>query len=126
VWWKGVKVLGIASAVLLTLAFLFILIMVTRPALLVGVSGDDLAHSLANTTSPSGGSNCRKAEDGDWVCNFAPPGGLWTRYEVTVDWLGCWEAGLPGTDSSASGTAGSRYYKSGCIELGDVIRIESD
>ena len=35
-WWKGVKVLGIVSAVLLTLAFFFILIMVTRPALLVG------------------------------------------------------------------------------------------
>ncbi len=125
-WWKGVKVLGIVSAVLLTLAFFFILIMVTRPALLVGVSGDDLAHSLANTTSPSGGSNCRKEPEGNWTCNFAPPDGSWTRYEVAVDWLGCWDAtalGRPGEGASGTSTPDPR---SGCIELGDVIRIESD
>ncbi len=126
VWWTGVKILGIVSAVLLTLAFILILVMVTRPAILVGTSSDSLAHSLANTTSPSGGANCREAPEGNWTCNFAPPDGLWTRYEVTVDWLGCWDATLPGADSSTSGTPSSQMDKSGCIELGDVIRIESD
>ncbi|MCB0857789.1 MAG: hypothetical protein KDB57_06690 [Solirubrobacterales bacterium] len=119
-WWTGVKILGVLSAVLLTLAFFFILVMVTRPALLAGVSADDLAHSLANTTSPGGGSNCRKADDGEWTCWFAGQSGN-ARYRLEVNWMGCWEASR--TETLVGEAPES---KSGCIELGDVIRIDSD
>ena len=110
--WTAVKIGAIISAVLLTLAFIAILIMVTRPALLTGVSSDSLAHSL---DGPYYG-DCRKLEDDSWVC--VSPDGLTRRLEV--DWLGCWkvvDTQRQGEQATAAGP------ESGCIELEDIVRI---
>ena len=114
-WWKTVKIAGIVSAVLITLLFVAILILVTRPAVLVGVDGTYLANSLAGGT---GEPECRKAGDGTWDCyqlGNPPP-----RYRVEVDWMGCWEAARL---TPARGSSDPRE-RDGCIELGDIITFD--
>lgn len=110
--WTAVKIGAIISAVLLTLAFIGILIMVTRPALLSGVSSDSLAHSL---DGPNYG-DCRKLEDDNWECSS--PEGL--THRVEVDWLGCWK--VVETQRQDDRVALTEP-ESGCIELEDIVRI---
>lgn len=114
--WTAVKIIGVIAATLLTLIFIFILIMVTRPAILAGVDGTYLANSLAGS---SGEPACRKADDDRWDCYQL--GSPLTHYRAEVDWMGCWKA-----------TRISRNYESGlnpkrldgCIELGDIITFD--
>ena len=114
--WTAVKIVGVASAVLLTVAFLVILVLVTRPAVLAGVDGTYVANSLAGS---SGEPACRKVEDGSWDCYQL--GKPLTRYRVKVDWMGCWDA----TRLSRNFESGlNPKHLDGCIELGDIITFD--
>lgn len=115
--WTAVKIAAITGATLLILLFVALLVMVSRPALLVGVSGEDLAHSLRGG---SGAPYCEKSGDGNWACELEADKAM-TRYEVDVNWMGCWKArriGGPVTEFTPAS-------RDGCIELGDVIQLES-
>lgn len=110
--WTAVKIIAVVSATLLALLFLATLVMVTRPALLLGVSSDALANSIAQDFSFDQGT-CSKLANENWRCSIEGSGASGT-YEVDVDWMGCWKS-VPAT-STASGVDAS-----GCIELGDVV-----
>jgi len=114
--WTAVKILGIACATLLTLIFIAILVMTTRPALLMGVSGDSLARSIAGGDSSSDGGTCDKQPDGDWNCSVHGPDANGT-YLVDVNWLGCWTA----TPNHRQSDRPSPGVVKGCIELGDIV-----
>jgi hypothetical protein len=105
--WTAVKILGGVVVLLLVLGFLALIVLVTRPVLITGVSADSLEWSLGYTRSDQ---SCRKLDDGSWICDSVddPP----ARYEV--DWVGCWKAVPPVTSGSP---------KSGCIDLDDIVRI---
>lgn len=105
--WTAVKIFGGLIALLLVLGFLALVVLVTRPVLITGVSADYLERSLGYTRTDQ---SCRKLDDGSWVCDSVdkPPG----RYEV--DWMGCWKAISPITPGSS---------KSSCIDLDDIVGI---
>ncbi|HRV60304.1 MAG TPA: hypothetical protein P5138_06710 [Solirubrobacterales bacterium] len=116
--WTAVKIGAIIGGVLLTLTFIAILIMVTRPAVLTGVAGPDLANSVARIDQSSEGS-CRKVSGGTWDCDVHGPNANGS-FQVEVDWLGCWKAERTGP-ASGSGLPAER---DGCIELGDIITFD--
>ena len=105
--WTAVKIVGGVIALLLVLGFLTLIVLVTRPVLVTGVSADYLERSVGFTRADQ---SCEKLGDGSWICDPAedPP----ERYEV--DWMGCWKE-VPSTTSGSS--------KSGCIDLDDIVGI---
>jgi len=109
-WWRAVKVAAAVGVFLVALAFLALLVAVTRPSIIWGVSGARLASSIGNGT-------CREAGD-DWICHTSadPP----TRYRVDVDWMGCWK----GTRIQPARSADIPAERDGCIQLGDVITFD--
>jgi hypothetical protein len=108
------KILMIVALVLLgVLAFCY------RPATILGVDGDALAHSV-------GGGNlldtnrCKDTGNGRWRCFILDTRGSSTRrvdYVVKTRSFGCWDATRPGRP------LGTRFPKrvSGCINLIDVV-----
>lgn len=116
--WTAVKAGAIVGGVLLTLSFLALLIMVTRPALFVGVDGSALAYSIGEGESSSG--ECNKTPGGDWRCHLIG-GDISGKFKVSVNWMGCWKATLVQASPEASPPAKT----DGCIQLGDVITTES-
>lgn len=113
--WTAVKIAGLVSGILLTIAFIAILILVTRPAVLLGVDGDSVANSVAGH---SGEPACRKLESDDWRCyqlGSPPP-----EYRVEVDWMGCWKA----TRLSRSAGSGDPKRLEGCIDLDDIVALD--
>lgn len=115
--WKAFKLVGIVCAGLLTVVFVVLLVLVTRPVLLTGVSGYDLAHSVAGATSASEGGNCRKLPDSRWRCSVTGPDANGS-YLVKVNWMGCWTATPTGPPKPEVTTR-----HTGCIELGDVVTL---
>jgi len=113
-WWKAVKIAAVIGGGLLALFFIALVIMVSRPALLVGVSGDDLAYSVSGGVGGSEGGSCSKQDDGDWLCGVSGPKAR-GEFKVDVDWTGCWRA-------EAVRRPDERHE--GCIRLGDVITLE--
>lgn len=113
--WLAVKIAAAFSAALLVIFFLGLVVMVTRPALLTGVGGDDLAHSLRGD---SGAPSCKKL-GGDWECQLEADRAM-TVYRVKVNWMGCWKA----TRVSGPVTAYTPASRDGCIQLGDIIRFD--
>lgn len=114
--WTAVKIAAAVSAVLLTLVFIGLLVMVTRPALLTGVSGTSLALSLSGGDGSGVGGACSKRPDGDWNCSVSGRNAN-GAYLVDVDWMGCWTAvPRPGP--------GSSQREKGCIELSDIINLD--
>ena len=112
-WWTVVKIGAAIGAALLALLFIALLVMVTRPALLVGVSGDSLSNSLQGS---GGQAACKKAGNDDWTCSREADQGM-TRYRVNVDWVGCWKA----ERVSGPVTEFTPAASDGCIQLGDVF-----
>jgi hypothetical protein len=106
-WWTAVKILGGIIALLLALGFLALVVLVTRPVLITGVSADYLERSVGFTRVDQ---SCRKLSDGSWICDPVedPP----ERYEV--DWMGCWKTVPPITSGSS---------RSDCIDLDDIVGI---
>jgi len=109
---KVAKLAALICGVLLTLLFIALLIMVTRPALLTGVSGDYLSNSFNGSVY---GPACHKIEGGDWRC--VSESGDASRLEV--DWMGCWKS-FPVANTPDSEESGPDHG-SGCIQLGDIL-----
>ncbi|MCB0869886.1 MAG: hypothetical protein KDB52_03555 [Solirubrobacterales bacterium] len=103
----ALKVIAIVSATLLTLVFIVILILATRPALLMGVGPSRLAHSIEKD---QGTVFCQDLPEG-WRCKNVDKG---IEYDVNVDWMGCWKA----EPRNGSGRL------EGCIELGDIVTFD--
>lgn len=116
--WTVVKIAGIVSAVLVTLLFIALLVMVTRPALLIGVDGNTLAESVSGGNGPYDEGTCRKQDDGNWVCRVKGPNT--GTFDVNVNWMGCW-TGVPAGQSSGSDQA---RETAGCIDLNDIISFD--
>ena len=83
-----------------------------RPAPILGVDGDSLAHSVQGTQYYD---QCKKRPDGKWTC--AKDG---TRYSVNVDWDGCWN----GAHVSGPVTTYTPEKINGCVNLQDHLRLE--
>jgi hypothetical protein len=106
---KGVKVVLIAIAALVALAAL-----AYRPATLIGVRGDALAHSVG------GGdlldlSKCVKSADDRWRCEISK-GSTGATYSVQTRAFGCWDATQVGPGAGHTPTE-----RSGCINGLDVL-----
>ena len=114
--WTAVKIIAAVSATLLSLMFIGLLVMVTRPAVIVGVSESALGRSVSNNEN---GTPCSRNDDGNWVCPRETNRGM-AHYRVDVDWMGCWEADR----SSGPETEFTPATKSGCVELGDVVTFD--
>jgi hypothetical protein len=101
-------------ALLATLAF--------RPALVLGLDGDTLAHSVDSRVQAAENSGrCKHREDSSWLCNvmFEPDvgsGGGYVVYEVDADGFGCWRAVRPAHSPRMSMLAAKMH---GCIYLWD-------
>ena len=111
--WTVVKIAGIVSAVLVTLLFIALLVMVTRPALLLGVSESSLSSSIQDETT---GAGCEKGPAGEWFCVLDDD----RRFRVDVDWMGCWQAET--NEPAVRSNLPSK--RDGCIELADIITFD--
>jgi hypothetical protein len=90
-----------------------------RPATLIGVHGDALAHSIGGG-SLVGESRCSDAGDGDWRCVISDDQGSGVaRYRVGTRSFGCWDAVRQGP----GGEGGTPKRASGCLDLFDVLRL---
>lgn len=116
--WTAAKIIGVVIAAVLTLMFIVLLVMVTRPALLIGVDGNTLAESVSGGNGAYDEGTCRKQEDGNWVCRVKGPNT--GTYEVDVNWMGCWS----GTLLSKPHDSDQARETSGCIELADIISFD--
>jgi len=102
-------VLLVAFVVLASLGLLFW----ARPAPVLGVDADSLAHSVDK--NPPADSPCVEGPGDDWTCSF---GG--TRYRVEVKWTGCWN----GERISGRVNNYTPQEISGCLDLQDYLRLE--
>jgi hypothetical protein len=110
----------IATVALLFLATLAVLVF--RPALILGIDGATLAHSV-DSRLPSIGDpgHCERGENGNWSCHvlFEPDpgsGGGYVAYQVVADGFGCWRAVRPPSARSSDGLPAKTH---GCIYLWD-------
>jgi hypothetical protein len=102
----GKVLIIVALVVLAGLAFCW------RPATILGVDGDALAHSV-------GGLRCKDTGDGRWQCSIDDPqNSSAVDYAVDTRSFGCWDA-----TRKDQRPPGGRYPKrlSGCISLIDVV-----
>ncbi len=106
------KWVAVTLGVVVTLLFLALLVMVTRPAVLAGVSGNYLSRSVGGE---DGGATCRKLDDGNWRCSTPSGPGL----TINVDWMGCWKVIAPPETDPLSAPAGSD-----CIQLDDIFTFD--
>jgi hypothetical protein len=111
---RNVIALGIAAVVILGLAaFLY------RPAMLIGVHGDALAHSVGGA-SLLGESSCTEQQEGIWQCRISDfEGGIVFNVQ-THGSFGCWEAVRV---NYRSGKPRSGNGSSGCISGLDVFSL---
>lgn len=72
-----------------------------RPALVLGINGNTLAHSV-DSKLPSIGDpgRCDRDGGGNWACHVLfeddpGSGGGYVAYEVVADGFGCWHAARP-------------------------------
>jgi hypothetical protein len=111
---------ALAAAAVLVLAVLASLAL--RPALLLGIEGDALAHSV-DSKLPSIGDpgHCERSANGAWLCHVLfeddpGSGGGYVAYRVLADGLGCWHAVRP-PGSRSGDRLPARMH--GCIYLWD-------
>jgi hypothetical protein len=109
-----------AAAALLFLALLASLAF--RPALIPGVDGDALAHSVDSKLPAVGDpGHCEQDADGGWICHVRfeqdpGSGGGYVVYLVTATGLGCWHAARPQGSPSGDRLLARTH---GCIYLWD-------
>lgn len=106
---------GCLLAVVLILASLAgIALIAVRPSVVIGLSDEPLAKSLADETDRSDG-RCREQGDGDFRCvtfEESSAGGGRRGYDVGEDGFGCWAAKPRG---------GSGKPEKGCLTILDYV-----
>lgn len=103
------------ALVIVLLVFMILWAFAYRPATLIGVEGDALAHSVGGGDL-LGASKCVEVDDGVWRCKILDRGGSrTTQYTVETRAFGCWDA--------VYGRAhdGAPKQDSGCINAIDVV-----
>ncbi len=108
----------VAAAVAVTAAaFLALGLFGSRPAAVLGVDGDSLQHSVANSFVFAASSGCERSGD-SWTC-FRWGGGDSSNvpYGVKVNRVGCWQA----VKERRAGERGPPERASGCITLYDFL-----
>ncbi|MCB0862390.1 MAG: hypothetical protein KDB66_04165 [Solirubrobacterales bacterium] len=91
------------------------LIVAFAPAPLLGINYSSIAKSVGAESAHG----CKPGGSG-WVCNKEVNGAT-ARYEIKVDWVGCWDGRLIG--KSAVGT-GAQPKISGCVSLLDHLTAD--
>lgn len=112
---KGLLFFGL----LIVVAIAAIAGLLYRPATLIGASDKSLAYSIRKEAD-SNKASCRG--DGDRFTCVVASGGA-SRYDVSVDDYGCWDAATKGAKGSGKGK-GSGSSLSGCITVVDLIRLD--
>ncbi|HET7484313.1 MAG TPA: hypothetical protein VFJ64_02945 [Solirubrobacterales bacterium] len=114
-------ILAAAAAVAIGVVAL-LAVLAFRPALVLGVDGGTLAHSV-DSKLPSIGDpgHCQRGTNGDWLCHLLfeqdpGSGGGYVAYEVTADRFGCWRATRPNGSRSGDKLPAVTH---GCIYLWD-------
>ena len=109
--------MGILGASILVLLFVFIV----RPAILLGVGGKALHHSVQHETSRGAAlTNSCQPSNGAWSCAISDRGSSSSAdYEVKAESWGCWDARRV---SNAPPEGGTPRRSSGCINAYDVLR----
>jgi hypothetical protein len=109
-----------ATAALLFVALLAVLTF--RPALVLGIDGGALAHSV-DSKLPSIGNpgHCERRANGRWTCHVLfeddpGSGGGYVVYEVAANRFGCWHAARPSGSRSGDRLLAKMH---GCIYLWD-------
>ena len=101
-------------ALLATLAF--------RPAVVLGVNGHALAHSVdSNLPSVGDPGHCEQDAGDDWICHVLfeqdpGSGGGYVAYEVVANGRGCWHATRPAGSRSGDLLPAKMH---GCLYLWD-------
>ena len=91
-----------------------------RPALVLGVDGKSLVHSVESKTASGGGDDptCQPTGSRVWHCRvLVSSDGDPTEYRVTVNGRGCWRA-----RRVKRGFLGGPRRTSGCIGLTNYVR----
>ncbi len=99
----------VVALILLTVS----LIVLYVPTPYLGTSHGSLASSIGSSSAQ----DCRPGGSG-WICR-KETGGTVARYDVKVDWAGCWTGELMGS-TAASGNAKPEI--SGCVSIIDHLR----
>lgn len=109
---RNLKALGIAATVLVVVG-----LFAYRPATVMGIDGDALAHSIRGSDLLDA-SRCREAAEGHWRC-VLPDAQYSGSVEYVVDArsFGCWDAVRRGPD----GEGHAPRRASGCINIIDVL-----
>ena len=117
---KQAIVVVAATAALLFVALLASLVF--RPAVVLGIDGGTLAHSV-DSKLPSIGDpgHCERGANGAWLCHVLfeddpGSGGGYIVYRVRTDGLGCWHAARPPGARSGDKLPARMH---GCIYLWD-------
>lgn len=105
----------VATFVLALILLAVSLVAVFAPTPYLGTSHG----ALANSVGGAGAEDCRPA-GGPWICTTESAGET-VRYEVSVDWAGCWSGTLVGP-RAARGEA--RPTISGCVSILDHITAD--
>ncbi len=107
---RNIKALAVVLVVLVVLgAFAY------RPATVIGIDGDALAHSIGGGQLVAD-STCREIADSRWRCQISS-GSDSTTYSVTTKAFGCWEAAR----LERTGEDDVSVQRSGCINAIDVV-----
>lgn len=109
---RAVLVGGFALALLLLTAALIVLF---APTPYLGASHRAVENSIGGINA----GDCRPAGS-DWICATRVDGEM-ARYEVNVDWAGCWSGQLIGR---AAAHPGAEPKISGCVSLMDHLTAD--
>jgi len=112
----------VAGAMVALLFVAFLVVLAFRPALVLGIDGGTLAHSV-DSKLPSIGNpgHCERAVSSKWVCHVLfeddpGSGGGYVAYAVRANGFGCWHATRP-TGSRSGDRLPAKMH--GCIYLWD-------
>ena len=113
----------IASAAAVALAVVGgLAILALRPALVMGVGGDALSHSVQDEIGAAGREgHCESRGDSNWSCSVTFEGdtsspGYGVGYKVVADAFGCWHAAR---DEARPSRGEPPRRAEGCIYLWD-------
>ncbi len=109
---RRTKLILVGGFTLAVLLLALSLIMLFAPTPYLGAS----LGALANSVGGSAANDCRPAGS-SWICTRAT-GDSVQRYDVKVDWAGCWTGELIGTPASSD----TDRKISGCVSIVDHLR----